>query len=118
MAYHGAGDGWCFSSGGFAGHVKLRFINSSALEPVPPVPPVTPVGMGKSTRGVELEYMDELDERYIAASMTQKHVSAGRRGSRRVKGLTREAMDDSQASAEASGVLRSHRGRRTPAFPG
>src|SRR3954469_25431129 len=53
MAYYGVGDGWCFSSGGFAGHVKLMFINGAAV--LEPVPPVTPVGMGKSTRGVELE---------------------------------------------------------------
>ncbi|MEC5183936.1 hypothetical protein RCH12_001395 [Cryobacterium sp. MP_3.1] len=68
MAYYGVGDGWCFSSGGFAGHVKLMFINGAALEPVPPV---TPVGMGKSTRGVELASVDDLDERQIAAWMTQ-----------------------------------------------
>jgi hypothetical protein len=68
MAYYGVGDGWCFSSGGFAGHVKLMFINGVALEPVPPV---TPVGMGKSTRGVELESVNGLDESQIAAWMTQ-----------------------------------------------
>jgi hypothetical protein len=51
MAYYGVGDGWCFRCGGFAGHVKLMFINGTTLESVPPV---TPVGMGKSTRGVEL----------------------------------------------------------------
>jgi len=68
MAYYGVGDGWCFSSGGFAGHVKLMFINGVALEPAPPV---TPVGMGKSTRGVELESVDDLDEDQIAAWMTQ-----------------------------------------------
>jgi hypothetical protein len=68
MAYYGAGDGWCFSCGGFAGRVKLMFINGAALEPVPPV---TPVGMGKSTRGVELESVDDIDERQIAAWMIQ-----------------------------------------------
>lgn len=26
MSYYGVGDGWCFSCGGFAGHVKLMFI--------------------------------------------------------------------------------------------
>ncbi len=25
MAWYGVGDGWCFSCGGFAGHVKLTF---------------------------------------------------------------------------------------------
>ena len=48
MSYYGVGDGWCFSCGGFAGRVKLMFINGTALKPVPPV---TPVGMGKATRG-------------------------------------------------------------------
>ena len=68
MSYYGVGDGWCFSCGGFAGHVKLMFINGSALTPVPPV---TPVGMGKATRGVELESVDDLDERQIASWMQQ-----------------------------------------------
>jgi len=68
MAYYGVGDGWCFSCGGFAGHVKLMFINGAALTPVPPV---TPVGMGKSTRGVELESPDDIDEQQVAAWMTQ-----------------------------------------------
>lgn len=68
MAYYGVGDGWCFSCGGFAGHVKLMFINGVALKPVPPV---TPIGMGKSTRGVELKSVDDIDERQIAAWMKQ-----------------------------------------------
>ncbi len=68
MAYYGVGDGWCFSCGGFAGHVKLMFINGTALDPVPPV---TPVGMGKATRGVELASLDDLDEVEIATWMKQ-----------------------------------------------
>jgi hypothetical protein len=68
MSYYGVGDGWCFSCGGFAGHVKLMFANGAALEPAPPV---TPVGMGKSTRGVELESIDDIDEHQIAAWMKQ-----------------------------------------------
>jgi hypothetical protein len=44
MAWYGVGDGWCFSCGGFAGHVKLTFGRGTALTPVPPV---TPIGMGK-----------------------------------------------------------------------
>ena len=68
MAYYGVGDGWCFSSGGFAGHVKLMFINGTALDPVPPV---TPIGMGKATRGVELASLDDLDAVQIAHWMTQ-----------------------------------------------
>jgi hypothetical protein len=68
MSYYGVGDGWCFCCGGFAGHVKLMFINGAALKPVPPV---TPVAMGKSTRGVELRSADDLDERQVAAWMKQ-----------------------------------------------
>ena len=58
----------------FAGHVKLMFVNGAALEPVPPV---TPVAMGKSTRGVELESMHDLDERQIAEWMKQATAVPG-----------------------------------------
>jgi len=68
MSYYGVGDGWCFSCGAFAGHVKLMFVNGAALKPVPPV---TPVAMGKATRGVELKSMDNLDERQLAKWMKQ-----------------------------------------------
>ena len=68
MSYYGVGDGWCFCCGGFADHVKLMFVNGAALKPVPPV---TPVAMGKSTRGVELKSVKDLDERQVAAWMTQ-----------------------------------------------
>jgi hypothetical protein len=68
MAYYGAGGGWCFTSGGFVGHVKLMFIRGTELKPVPPV---TPVGMGKATRGVELASLDDLDERLVASWMKQ-----------------------------------------------
>jgi hypothetical protein len=44
------------------------FVNGAALKPVPPV---TPVAMGTSTRGVELESMDDLDNRQVAAWMKQ-----------------------------------------------
>jgi hypothetical protein len=74
MAYYGVGDGWCFSCGGFAGHVKLMFINGAALQPVPPV---TPVAMGKSTRGVELKSAADLDERQLAAWMKQVTAMPG-----------------------------------------
>src|ERR1700743_813014 len=69
MAYYGVGDGWCFSSGGFAGHVKLMFVNGVVL--LDPVPPVTPIGMGKATRGVEPASLDDLDEHQIANWMKQ-----------------------------------------------
>lgn len=68
MSYYGVGDGWCFCCGGFASHVKLMFVNGAALVPVPPV---TPVAMGKATRGVELESLDDIDERQIADWMKQ-----------------------------------------------
>jgi hypothetical protein len=68
ISYYGVGDGWCFCCGGFARHVKLMFMNGVMLTPVPPV---TPVAMGKATRGVELESVEDLDERQIAAWMKQ-----------------------------------------------
>ena len=68
MAYYGVGDGWCFCCGGFDGHVKLMFVNGTALDPVPPV---TPVAMGKSTRGVELASPDDIDAAQVVAWMKQ-----------------------------------------------
>ena len=68
MAYYGVDGGWCFSCGAFVGHVKLMFIRGTALEPEPPV---TPIGMGKSTRGVELASVDDLDEPVVASWMKQ-----------------------------------------------
>ena len=68
MAYYGTGGGWCFSSGAFVGHVKLMFIRGTEIEPEPPV---TPVGMGKSTRGVELASVADLDEPRAASWMKQ-----------------------------------------------
>jgi hypothetical protein len=68
MAYYGVDGGWCFSSGAFAGYVKLTFIRGTEIEPVPPL---TPVGMGKSTRGVELASVDDLDEPVAASWMKQ-----------------------------------------------
>ncbi len=80
MSYYGVGDGWCFCCGGFADHVKLMFVNGAALKPVPPV---TPVAMGKSTRGVEIKSVDDLDERQIAAWMIQIAAVPGVGGKKR-----------------------------------
>jgi hypothetical protein len=68
MAYYGVGGGWCFSSGAFVGHLKLMFIRGTEIKPEPPV---TPIGMGKSTRGVELASADDLDEHQVASWMKQ-----------------------------------------------
>jgi hypothetical protein len=68
MAYYGVGGGWCFSSGAFAGHVKLMFIRGTDISPEPPV---TPIGMGRATRGVELASVNDLDERLVASWMEQ-----------------------------------------------
>lgn len=68
MAYYGVDGGWCFSSGAFVGHLKLMFIRGNELKPAPPV---TPIGMGKSTRGVELASLDDLDEHQVASWMKQ-----------------------------------------------
>ncbi len=80
MSYYGVGDGWCFCCGGFAKHVKLMFMNGVTLTPVPPV---TPVAMGKSTRGVELESVEDLDARQVAAWMKQVAAGTGVGGKRR-----------------------------------
>lgn len=80
MSYYGVGDGWCFCCGGFAGHVKIMFVNGTALVPVPPV---TPVAMGKSTRGVELESIEDLDECQIAEWMRQVAAVPGVGGKKR-----------------------------------
>lgn len=80
MSYYGVGDGWCFCCGGFADHVKLMFVNGAALTPVPPV---TPVAMGKSTRGVELRSVHDLDERQVAAWMRQVATLPGVGGKKR-----------------------------------
>lgn len=80
MSYYGVGDGWCFSCGAFAGHVKLMFVNGAALRPVPPV---TPVAMGRSTRGVELESAADLDEVQVAEWMRQAAAVPGVGGKKR-----------------------------------
>jgi hypothetical protein len=90
MAYYGVGDGWCFSCGGFAHHVKLMFLNGAALEPVPPV---TPEAMGKSTRGVELESMDDLDQWQLAAWMIQVPALSGVGGKKRGPKMDADRVD-------------------------
>jgi hypothetical protein len=56
------------------------FVNGVTLTPIPPV---TPVAMGKSTRGVEFESMEDLDERQIAAWMKQIAALPGVGGKKR-----------------------------------
>jgi hypothetical protein len=80
MAWYGVGDGWCFSCGGFSGHVKLTFGRGTSLEPVPPV---TPIGMGKESRGVDLESVADLDERQAASWMRQATAIPGFGGKKR-----------------------------------
>ncbi len=80
MAFYGVGDGWCFSCGGFAGHVKLTFGRGTALEPVPPI---VPIGMGKDSRGVDLESVDDLNERQAASWMKQATAIPGFGGKKR-----------------------------------
>jgi hypothetical protein len=70
----GVGDGWCFACGGFAGHVKLAFGRGTSLTPVPPA---TPIGMGKTTRGVDIETVDDIDERQVASWMRQATALPG-----------------------------------------
>ena len=80
MAFYGVGDGWCFSCGGFAGHVKLTFGKGTSLEPVPPM---SPLGMGKQARGVDLACVDDLDEHQAAAWMNQVAARPGFGGKKR-----------------------------------
>ena len=74
MAWYGVGDGWCFSCGGFEGHVKLTFGRGTSLTPVPPV---TPIGMGKDSRGVDLVSVVDLDEQQLASWMKQAAALPG-----------------------------------------
>ena len=94
MAYYGVGDGWCFCCGGFARHVKLMFINGVTLTPEPPV---TPVAMGRATRGVELESVDDIDERQIAAWMKQIAAVPGVGGKKRSNGGRPQRASDGVA---------------------
>ncbi|PRB72345.1 DUF1801 domain-containing protein [Arthrobacter sp. MYb213] len=80
MSYYGVGDGWCFSCGGFAGHVKVMFINGISLDPKPPV---TPVAMGKATRGVELESLNDVDESQLVSWIRQATSVPGVGGKKR-----------------------------------
>jgi hypothetical protein len=74
MAWYGVGDGWCFSCGGFDGHVKLTFGRGTSLTPVPPM---TPIGMGKASRGVDLASVGDIDERQLASWMEQAAALPG-----------------------------------------
>ncbi len=82
MAWYGVGDGWCFCCGGFAGHVKLTFGRGTSLTPVPPA---TPIGMGKTSRGVDLASLDDFDlnERQAASWMKQATALPGFGGKKR-----------------------------------
>jgi hypothetical protein len=80
MAWYGVGDGWCFSCGGFVGHVKLTFGRGTSLKPVPPI---TPIGMGKDSRGVDLASVDDLDARQCASWMRQATAIPGFGGKKR-----------------------------------
>jgi hypothetical protein len=74
IAWYGVGDGWCFACGGFEGHVKLVFGRGMSLSPIPPA---TPIGMGKESRGVDLESVDDIDEGQLAAWMQQAAAIPG-----------------------------------------
>ena len=79
MAYYGVDGGWCFASGTFGDHVAVMFIRGTDLEPEPPV---TPIGMGKATRGVELDSVDDIDSGWLATWMRQaagKPFAGGRK---------------------------------------
>lgn len=71
LAFYGVGNGWVISVGGFVGHVKVNFLPGQALDPVPPA------GHGKYVRGVNLESVDDIDERLLAAWFKQAATFAG-----------------------------------------
>jgi hypothetical protein len=74
IAWYGVGDGWCFACGGFVGHVKVVFGRGTSLAPVPPA---TPIGMGKTSRGVDIESVDDIDEGQLASWMQQATAMPG-----------------------------------------
>ena len=80
MAWYGVGDGWCFACGGFAGHVKLTFGRGTSLTPLPPA---APIGMGREARGVDLAFLDDIDERQLASWMQQATALPGFGGKKR-----------------------------------
>lgn len=71
LAFYGVGNGWVISVGGFVGHVKVNFLPGQALKPVPPS------GQGKYVRGVNLETVDDIDERQLVAWFKQAATFAG-----------------------------------------
>lgn len=74
IAWYGVGDGWCFSCGGFAGHVKVTFGRGTSLSPVPPA---VPIGTGRDSRGVELASLDDIDAGQLASWMVQAAALPG-----------------------------------------
>jgi hypothetical protein len=74
IAWYGVGDGWCFACGGFAGHVKLVFGRGTSLTPEPPM---TPIGMGRTSRGVDLESVGDIDEAQVTSWMHQAAAMPG-----------------------------------------
>ena len=75
MAWYGVGDGWCFSCGGFAGHVKLTFGRGTSLTPVPPVTPRS--GWARPRAAWTSNWLGDLDERQVASWMTQAAAIPG-----------------------------------------
>ena len=76
---------------------------------------MTPVAMGKTTRGVELKSVDDLDERQIAAWMKQV---GGRARCRREEAVGQEtaakAKDGAEAAPGGPGLRVSHAADFTP----
>jgi hypothetical protein len=54
--------------------VKLAFGRGTSLQPEPPV---TPIGMGKATRGIDLQSVHDIDESQIASWMQQAAALPG-----------------------------------------
>ena len=70
---------------------------------IKPEPPVTPIGMGKSTRGVELASLDDFDERQLASWMKQAACHALRRGKEAMTMPWRSVQDAEKANDTVAG---------------
>ena len=61
----------------------LPIAMTGRASPAKAVPPVTPIGMGKTSRGVDLASIDDFDERQAASWMKQAAALPGLGGKKR-----------------------------------
>ena len=65
------GQGWFLAFAAFQRHVKLSFFNGAALKPPPPL------GKFKTVRSLDVREADKLDEKQLAAWITQAAAIPG-----------------------------------------